>query len=254
MTKKIFLFFLLLLFCFQAPFARAHSLWLNIDNNQPKVGQAVQIEIGWGHKFPKDELISEEFMNQVYALNSKGEKISLKKISPSRFEFMPKTPGIYKILANIKPGFLSKTTEGYKLQPKKGLQNVVSCFRFDMRAKAFIFVGDSKKMPDQCIGDPLEITPLKNSKLLKEGDIFPVKVTFDEKALPNVDVRATYAGFSDQPNTYAYSTKTNEEGLARIKILKKGKWVVNVLHEVPYPDPEECDKYRYNYCFTFEVK
>ncbi|GAH83591.1 unnamed protein product, partial [marine sediment metagenome] len=110
------------------------------------------------------------------------------------------------------------------------------------------------KMPDQFVGDPLEITSLKNPKLLKKDDIFPVKVIFDGKAIPNVDVRATYAGFSDKPNTFAFSTKTDEKGVARIKILKKGKWVVNVLHEVPYPDPEECDKYRYNYCFTFEVK
>jgi uncharacterized GH25 family protein len=252
--KKIFLFFLLLPFYFSAPSARAHSLWLNIDDYQPKVGQAIHVEIGWGHKFPKDEEITEKFLNQVYALNSKGEKISLKKISPSRFEFMPKTTGVYTILANIKPGFLSKTTEGYKLQSKKGLENVVFCFRFDIQAKAIVNVGDSKKIPDQFVGDPLEIIPLKNLRLLKEGDIFPVKVIFNGKELPNVDVRATYAGFSVQPNTFALSTKTDKRGVARINILKKGKWVVNVLHEVPYPDPEECDRYRYNYCFTFEVK
>lgn len=252
--KKSIIYPLLMVALFISSPSWAHSLWLIIDNYKPEVGQKVNVEIGWGHKFPKDEIMKEGFLNQVYALDQKGIKISLKQVSQTEFEFIPRAEGVYIILANIHPGFLTKTTEGYKLEPKKGLKNVVSCFRFDIRAKAIVNAGDSKKMPDQGVCDPLEITPLKDPKLLKEGDIFPVKVIFNGKALPHVDVRATYAGFSDQPNTFALSTKTNEKGVARIKILKKGKWMVNVLHEVPYPDPEECDKYRYNYCFTFEVK
>ena len=63
-----------------------------------------------------------------------------------------------------------------------------------------------------------------------------------------------YEGYSDKPMTFALSAKTDENGIAEIEILKKGNWVVNVLHEFPYPDTNECDKYRYNYCFTFKVK
>ena len=210
MMKKIFLFFLLLPFCFSTPFAHAHCLWLNIDNDQANVGQAVRIEIGWGHKYPRDEVIKEGFLNQVYAIDSKGAKIPLKQTSPTEFEFVPTGEGVYPILADIHPGFLSKTADGYKLAPKTGLDNVVSCFRYDIRAKA--------------------------------------------EPLSSVDVRATYAGFSDQPNTFALTTRTDEKGVARIKILEKGNWVVNVIHEVPYPNTEECDKYRYNTCFTFKVK
>ena len=252
--KKIFLFFLLLSFCLSAPIAHAHYLWLNIDDDRPKVGQTVRIEIGWGHKFPKDEVIKEGFLNQVYAVDSRGAKIPLKQISPTEFEFVPTAQGTYMILGDIHPGFLSKTTEGYKLKPKKGLENVVSCFRYDIRAKAIVNVDDKAKIPGQPVGDTLEIIPLKNSKDLTKGKMFPVRVLYEGKRLFNVDVRATYAGFSDQPNTFAFSTMTDNEGVARIKILKKGKWLVNVMHEIPYPDTEECDKYRYNYCVTFEVK
>ena len=254
MMRKMFLFLLFLALLFTGRFAHAHWLWLNIDDDQPKIGQAVQIEIGWGHKFPKDEVIKEGFLNQVYALDSRGAKIPLKQISPTELEFVPTAPGTYMILGDIHPGFLSKTTEGYKLQAKKGLENVLSCFRFDMRAKAIVNVGDREEMPDQHVGDLLEIIPLKNPKRLKEGEIFPVKVIYDQKPLPSVDVRATYAGFSDQPNTFALSTMTDNEGVAKIKISKKGKWLVNVMHEVPYPDLGECDKYRYIYSFTFAVE
>jgi len=253
MMRKIFLFLLLLPLLFTGKFAHAHWLWLNIHNDQPKIGQAVQIEIGWGHKFPKDEVIKEGFLNQVYTLDSRGAKIPLKQISPTKFEFVPTAPGTYIILGDIHPGFLSKTTEGYKLKPKKRLENVVSCFRFDIRTKAIVNVGKSEMMPDQHVGEPLEIIPLKNPKQLKKGEILPVKVIYDQKPLPSVDVRATYAGFSDQPNAFALSAMTDDEGVARIKISKRGKWLVNVVHEVPYPDVDECDKYRYTYSFTFRV-
>jgi uncharacterized GH25 family protein len=79
MMKKIFLFFLLLSFCLSAPIAHAHYLWLNIGDDRPKVGQTVRIEIGWGHKFPKDEVIKKEFLNHVYAMDSKGTNQDLKK-------------------------------------------------------------------------------------------------------------------------------------------------------------------------------
>lgn len=252
--KRFFIALSVIVCFFAASPVHAHFLWLNIDNDQPGLNETVQVEIGWGHKFPKDEVIKEGFLNQVYALDSRGAKIPLKQISPTEFEFVPIAQGTYMISADIHPGFLSKTTEGYKLKPKKGLENVVSCFRFDIRAKAIVNVGNREIMPDQRVGYPLEIIPLKNPKHSKKGEIFPVKVIYDGKALASVDVRATYAGFSDQPNTFALSAMTDNEGMARIKILEKGKWLVNVIHEVPYPNTEECDKYRYNYCFTFEVK
>ncbi len=239
---------------FVATPCQAHFLWLNIDDDQPEAGQIVRVEIGWGHKFPRDEVIKEGFLNQVYALDSRGTTIPLKQISPTEFEFVPGAEGAYTILASVHPGFLTKTTEGYKLRPKKGLENALSCFRFDIRAKAVVTVGDWEKMPEQVAGEPLEIMPHKIPRYLKEGELLPVTVLYNGKALASTDVRATYAGFSDKPSTFALSTQTDEEGVARIKILKEGKWLVNVTHELPYPDPEECDEERYNSSFTFRVK
>jgi uncharacterized GH25 family protein len=198
-------------------------------------------------------VIKEGFLNEVYAMDSKSTRIPIKQVSPTEFEFVPTAQGCYVILANIYPGFLSKTTEGYKLQPKIDLESVVSCFRYDIRAKA-MNVGNKGKMPDQPVGDPLEIISLKHGRYLKQGEALPVKVIYDGKALASIDVRATYAGFSDQPNTFALSTKTDKNGTARIKLLEKGNWLVNVMYEVPYPDKEECDNYRYNYSFTFVIQ
>jgi uncharacterized GH25 family protein len=242
---------MIFLFCFTGSNLHAHCLWLNLENDQPEVGQTVKIEIGWGHKFPKDEVIKEGLLDEIYALNSTGERYPVRQVSPTIYEFSPRDKGVYTLLASIHPGFLSKTTEGYRLKPKKGLKGVISCFRFDMRAKSLINVGGVENECHGRTGDNLEIVPLKNPKEVKVNELFPVKVIFQGKALSNAEVKATYAGFSNQPSTYAFHTKTDGEGVARIKILKGGHWFVNVLHEIPYPDPDECDQIRYNYCFTF---
>lgn len=253
MTKKTLLFVWFLALSLTGSVAHAHSLWLNIDNAQPGVGQVVPIEIGWGHKFPKDEIIKEGFLKELYGVDPNGERVAVEQISLTEYEFVPKAPGTYTLLANTHPGFLSKTTEGYKLQSKKGLENVVSCFRYDIRAKAFVYVGKEAKDPEKAFGDILEIVPLKSPKDVKKGETLPVKILFEEKPLAAVEVKATYAGFSDEPHTFAVNTTTNGQGVAHIKILEKGDWMVNIVHEVPYPHPEECDKYRNNCSLTFRA-
>ena len=65
---------------------------------------------------------------------------------------------------------------------------------------------------------------------------------------------ATYAGFSTEKDTFAYATKTDKKGEARIKILQSGIWLVKVTHEIPYTNPEECDFQSYVGTLTFMVE
>lgn len=252
--KRIVAIAFMLYLCLHASGAGAHCIWLNIDNDEPKKGEPIRIEIGWGHKFPKDTVIEDKSLNHVYALGPKGMRITLKQKGPNLFDFFPPEAGSYTVCADIHPGFLSKTTEGYKLQSKKGLDHAVSCFRYDIRAKAFVTVRNKSKTPFQAVGDPLEVLPQKDPGLSGKGDDLPVKIVFNGRPLCNADVHATYAGFSDRPNTFALTVKTDDQGVALIKILEKGAWLINVVHEVPYPDGEECDKYRYNASFTFNIR
>jgi uncharacterized GH25 family protein len=251
--KKWLIPLFVLVYLFTALPLHAHSLWLNIDDEQPKIGETFRVEIGWGHKFPRDEIIKEGFLKEVYCVDSNGARTPLKQVSVTEFEFVPKAQGSYTLLANTNPGFVSKTPEGYKLQSKKGLEEVVSCFRYDIRAKAFVYVGPEAQASTEAFGDILEIIPLKSPRGLKKGEILPLKVMFEGKPLPAAEVKATYAGFSNEPHTFAVTTKTDGKGVARVNLLEKGDWLLNVVHEVSYPDTAECDKYRNNYSLTFKV-
>ena len=251
--KKRVLLYCLAMFLF-ASIATAHDLWLNVSNYFPKPGEMVIIELGWGHRFPTDEVIKEGWLESIYAISPKGERISLKKLNPTHFLFTPQIPGIYLVAAQIKPGFLTKTIEGYKLHTKRGLKNIITCFRYDKRAKAIIQVGKKSKGISQKVNHPLELISLKVPNQLKKGDSFPLKAIFHGKPLSKAYLFATYAGFSEKKNTFAYTTMTDEEGVGSIKILKKGKWMVKVEHKLPYPDRKECDEYLYGATLTFEVR
>ncbi|RLB10911.1 MAG: hypothetical protein DRG27_02215 [Deltaproteobacteria bacterium] len=252
--RKIIILYNSLIILLFASIAHAHCLWLNVSNYLPKLGETVIIELGWGHRFPTDEVIKKGWLESIYAISPKGEKLSLKRLDPTHFSFTPQIPGVYLIAAQIKPGFLTKTTEGYKLHPKRGLRNIITCFRYDKRAKAIIQVAKKNQGISQKVGHPLELIPLKAPAQLKEGDSLPLKAIFYGKPLSKAFLFATYAGFSEKKNTFAYATMTDENGEGSIKILKKGRWMVKIRCKLPYPDKEECDEYLYGATLTFEVR
>ncbi len=259
--KKIFIIVsvIIILSTLFAPIStQAHTLWFNVDKYNPEVNKPVSIEIGWGHKFPSNEKVMEGYINEIYILDSSGNKLPLTKISSMKFQFIPPQKDVYRILADINPGFLSKTPEGYKRKSKNELNNVLSCFRYDIRAKALLVVdGQSQEETEKYLhtsGEPLEIFPIKNPTQLKKGDVLPLKILYQGSPLAGVEVHATYEGFSDKAHAFAYTTVTDKSGEAKVKLTKKGNWLINVLHTIPYPEPHVCDEARYNYSYTFQVK
>ena len=242
---------ILIFFTLMTISAQAHMLWLNVSNYYPDVGDTVWVEIGWGHKYPRDEVIGEGWLEQVYAINPKGRKVSLEKIFPSFYRFVPKLRGAYLIVAKLKPGFVSITTEGHKLGSKKQLKNVISCFKYIMNAKALIEVGGKSNGLSRITGEELEIIPLKDPASLSLGDILPLKILFKGKPLSRVILQAIYTGYkTDKKHHWAIEERSNSDGIVHIKLNEKGQWMFKVTYKTPYPDISEADQYRYTTTLT----
>ena len=252
--KKMFQIALLCLFLGFGSLAGAHSLWFNVDGRECGVNEPVKIELGWGHKFPKGTEIKEGMLKEVFALAPDGKKIPLNRISNTLFEFVPPEEGVYVISGNVHPGFVSKTTQGYKMGPKNNFEQVLDCFHYDLRGKTYLCAGKPAKTPIKTVGDPLEIIPMEKPLGLKQAADLPVKVMFNGVPLAHTEVRATYAGFSDQSFAFAMTVKTDENGIAEITLSEKGEWFVSATHEISYPDKKECDTQKYNATLTFVVK
>jgi uncharacterized GH25 family protein len=231
-----------------------HMLWINAGDYAPQVGDTVLIEVGWGHKFPKDEIVQEERLAHVNVLDPNGNVVAIKQRAVGKYELAVKQKGTYLVYAEINPGVYTKTTEGSKRQNKKGLDNALHCVSYDMRAKAVINAGGQEQGLNREKNDFIEIVPLANPASLKEGDTLPVKFLYKGHPLFRDFIHATYAGFSDEGETFAFSTMVNRDGIANIKILKKGEWLIKVPHKRPYPDQAECDELFYCMTLTFGIK
>jgi len=247
----------LMLGVFSMP-ASAHFMWINVGDYTPAVKRPVKLTIGWGHEFASpvgNVLYKQEGLDKIFLLDPNGNKLQIKPIN--EIEFKVKKPlkekGVYLAIVKRKEGFFTKTTQGYKRQSKKGLKDVIQCGYYGMYGKALVNVGEGgSKNFSKAIGHTLEIVPLVDPSNLREGDYMSVKVLYNNEPL-RTELHATYVGFSTE-NAWAYTTKTNKDGIGRIKMLKSGIWLIKAGHTVPYPDLEECDQYSYSATLTFEVK
>jgi len=251
MRKWYFVVVMALLPVWIATSAQAHMFWLNASEYAPEAGETIWIELGFGHKYPRDEIVKEGRLDRVYALDPKGEELPVEQIFPSFYKFTPKTKGAHQIIAVLKPGFVSRTADGHKLGNKKDFPDAPYCFAFRMSAKTLITVGGKKEDVSQTTQNPVEILAMTSPADLKVGDTLPLKVVFQGKPLAGASVSGTYAGFlGDEEHHWAQEAETNADGLVQIKLTSKGPWLFTTTHKESYPDKAECDDYSYRASLT----
>jgi uncharacterized GH25 family protein len=165
------------------------------------------------------------------------------------------TKGSYLAVVKQQAGFYSKTPDGGVTKNKKDAPGAVDCRYSEKHAKALFTVGaPGGDVHAKTLGLPMELVPLQNPATLKVGALLDVKVLFDGKPAASTVVFGTYAGFSDMSGTFAYTTSTDKEGIAKIKLIKSGTWLLLAKREQSYKDPTVCDKQTFAGSLTFQVK
>lgn len=235
--------------------ALAHMPWLSVAECNPAVGKKVKIMIGWGHKFPLDDFAKAEDMAGVTLYDPQGKAVKLAASNEFMFETEALTvPGAYLVAAQKKPGFYTKLEKGFARTPKTGLSGVKSCSHSLSFMKTVVNVGDGKGDVSRKLGHELELVPLKNPGELKVGDTLPIQVLFKGQPVDDYPlVLATYAGFPDS-HAFAHTSHAGNDGVAKVRILHNGAWMVMVNLKKHYPDPKECDQTSYTAALTFEIK
>lgn len=248
------LFFCLALIVSSSP-ASAHFPWINAADYSISPGSSPDLTIGWGHAYPFAPFLKKDSVEGL-SLSGPG-KILPRAVFESDMEISTEagltTPGAYIVSLSRKPGFHTKTATGYHSSSKEGLDNVIACSYSHMGAKAILTVGDGKGKVDTPVGHPLEIIPLTNPSGIRPGDMMDVKILYKGNPWSGL-VYATYAGFSTEKETFAYTTKTDKQGVARIRMLTHGVWLIKASQEEDYPDAAQCDIEKYLASLTFEIK
>ena len=260
--KNIILSSAILLLPFQV---FAHDMWIHSPDFTPKYskkfGSTVTIYGGWGHLYPIDDIFKVDSTFKIIDPNNKIKVLETKKLLAEKVVL--KKEGNYIISGHLEPYFWTsyfdkKGNKTGKREPKTGINNVIESKQFNRFTKSIISTG---KIEDEnysrTIGDTLEIVPLQNpNKILGNGQYLTVKVLFNGKPASYQKILGTYAGFSNQGD-YSIATKTDKEGIAKIKLNHSGYWLLKTEKTLEVKDKnliKKCDKIFYSASLTFEVQ
>jgi len=257
---KVFLLVISLLII--VPQVKAHNLWLGLDHYRHKVGDTAKVFLYLAHSLPFADLAKPEKMKEFYYVGPSGKKINFDLKKPDSESFFNevgvplnlKDEGTYLAAVDMKPVYISLTPEGRKMKSKKELPDAISCRYVEFFAKAVFHAGKpGGNAYKTVLGQTIEMVPQKDPGMIKNGEYFPIKVLFKGKPLAHEFVYATYVGFSTRED-YAFTTRTDKEGIAEIRITNAGIWWVKVPLKKHHEDKSECDMDKYAAILTFEVK
>ncbi|MBU1002676.1 MAG: DUF4198 domain-containing protein [Proteobacteria bacterium] len=236
--------------------AQAHEFLIKPVSLHAEKGTILPFSAVSAHVF----MISEEMepLEQVEAKLLLAGKSTPLKLSPNDMlltldgQINPQAQGTAIIAGHRKGMIWTNTTSGWKQQSKKGLQGVISSGKYEKFCKTLITVGSPDQSYKTPLGQRLEIIPQTDPSLVRPGEELVVKVLFDGKPVSVESVMATYDGFTDASNSYAYFTEPYGQGLARVKISAPGVWMVRTQHVLD-KQTEDYDSHVIRSVLIFEV-
>ena len=120
----------------------------------------------------------------------------------------------------------SRTTEGMKQGGRTELGDaVIEARMYEKFAKALLPVDGDSTGFDATLGHTLEIVPVDDPLTARTGDVVSFRVLLDGEPSGG-EVFATYDGFSDASNTYAFYAEAGDDGIARVRLSAPGLWMV----------------------------
>lgn len=126
------------------------------------------------------------------------------------------------------PMLYSKTPSGGADGGRDVNPDAMQVSSYEKFAKLILPVDGKTEGFNKPLGHRLEIVPMSDPFAVNVGDEISFRVLLDGKPAIFDMVYATYSGFSDIPNAWAFCASPVSHGEARVKITAPGMWVVRV--------------------------
>ncbi|MGF1551248.1 MAG: DUF4198 domain-containing protein [Paracoccaceae bacterium] len=127
----------------------------------------------------------------------------------------------------------SRTPEGWVEGGRDAAPDAEFTGEYEKFAKVLLNAEPGSEVAMRPIGQALEIVPLTDPGDLAAGQALEVQVLHDGEPV-EATVSASFDGFSDRPNTYAYLTETVDDEargpVATIEPWSAGLWLVRAEH------------------------
>ena len=235
--------------------AAAHEYVAKPMTMQAQPGQAIPVEVVSSHVFLRSqELEDPKDSHAGVWVDGKRTDAAL-KADPAAMLFRGSVTapaeGCFVVTGHRAGQVWSTTPQGTRRVGREapGATNVRQLEKF---SKAIVNANAGDAACLRAIGDRLEVVTSANPAEMKPGQDIEVKVLFDGKPV-TVPVFATYDGFSDEENTYAYYTEGRPDGTARVRITHPGLWMVRAEHTATERTADH-DRYVARASLLFEVK
>jgi len=127
--------------------------------------------------------------------------------------------------------------------------------RYSRYIKTLVHAGDGDDAAVSAVlGQTIELVPVDNPYKKKVGGTVRFRLLFRGTPLPNALIAATYDGHSRTAHKYAFSARTDADGVVSIPLSQKGAWLVRTVHMLPAQGEKEFDWESWWASVTFDVR
>lgn len=204
---------------------RGHEIW--VEHGMPNIssGEPVVCDLCFGHNMKSDKAVQvEKVTPAVFSSTGVDYAVELSTAEDHLLiQFTPVFAGYHTIGVEYDGGILNL--------PHPGLEGPKYYCQY---TKTIIPVGNSQAEENSQeeynprLGHELEIIPL-GYRQYEAGEYILLKVLYDQNALPDATVYGIHTDNREQP----LEVRTDQEGMAEIKLEKGGKWMFKVGHRDP---------------------
>jgi len=234
--KKI-IFFLMIITFFLAQTASAHHLWIEKEGGR--------FLVAWGHP-PKIDPYEPNRIKETQGFDVKGKKVILEREDKKDKVYLSSKSDISMITLSFEGGYLVSTPDGKKRLTRREAQksglDVIDSFYSLQFVKSLFAGSDAVTKP---AGLKFEIVPLKNPFALKADELLAVKVIFEGKPVGNIAL---------EQGSHKEITKTDEDGIAHIRISKGERQSIIAKHRIVTEDNPDADFLSYTTVLTIDLK
>jgi len=186
-------------------------------------------------------------IKEVKAFNGKGRKVAAKVAKKKDIVSIATGKQVAAVTVFMDNKFWVKSTDGWKnITKREALKQSLQLLENGESYKYGKYIETWSKRFTKPLGTKMEVVPLSNPLVLKEGDTLEVQVLLDGKPLP-------YASMSAK-GSHSEIGKTDGNGMARIPIGKAGQNVISVSTQVPYRNNPDADQLYLKAALAFETK
>lgn len=244
----------------------AHDMWIEPATFSPATGEIVSLRLRVGQDFIGDPIPRiPAYINQFIVDDSSGRKPVVGRDGSDPAGFLrAANPGMLIVGYRSNPSSIEVPANTFNSYLKEeGLENIAALRArhnesaaparelFSRCAKSLILSGPAAQSQlDHSLGFTLELTAERNPYTLRNGELLPVRLTYENRPLPG----ALVVAINHANPTEKLSLRTGKDGRVAFRLPRSGKWLIKSVHMIPAPAASNAKWESFWASLTFETK